>query len=178
MKVKLYTVNQLVLENIIFKPIDGNHGNIHPKSNDYVNSGVPFVMASDIENGKIKLEKIKYISNDQASKLQKGFSIKGDILLTHKATIGRVAINNLDTPFIMLTPQVTYYRVKNFNILNNIFLKYYFEGKKFQKMLANYASSGSTRDYIGILEQGNLLIEIPEIEEQKAIVAVLSSLDD
>ena len=38
------TVKELIEENVIFKPLDGNHGNIHPKSSDYVPRGVPFMI--------------------------------------------------------------------------------------------------------------------------------------
>ena len=38
---------------------------------------------------------------------------EGDILLSHKGSIGKVAlVENLKTEYIMLTPQVTYYRTK------------------------------------------------------------------
>ena len=33
---------------IIEKNQDGNHGGQHPKSNDYVEYGVPFIMAKDL----------------------------------------------------------------------------------------------------------------------------------
>ena len=60
----------------------------------------------------------------------------GDILLTHKASIGRTAIvNYFNHPYVMLTPQVTYYRVLNKDKLNNNYLKYYFDGELFQKTI-------------------------------------------
>lgn len=173
------TVSDLIQNDIIFKPLDGNHGNIHPKGTDYTETGIPFVMASDINNSKIDLKYCKFIAVEQANQLQKGFAETGDVLLTHKATIGRTAIvEEIETPYIMLTPQVTYYRVKDPEKLNNRFLKYFFDYKKFQDLLALHAGAGSTRAYIGITAQHNLPIILPNIEEQKVIAGVLSSLDD
>jgi type I restriction enzyme S subunit len=41
---------------------------------------------------------------------QKGFAIEDDVLISHKATIGRTAIvGSLETEYIVLTPQVTYF---------------------------------------------------------------------
>jgi type I restriction enzyme S subunit len=40
----LVTVRELVDQGILDKPLDGNHGNIHPKSNEYESYGIPFVM--------------------------------------------------------------------------------------------------------------------------------------
>jgi len=173
------TVGQLVEENILEKPLDGNHGEIHPKGTDFVSSGIPFVMATDVINGKVDLVNCKFISIEQANSLSKGFSITGDVLLTHKASLGRTAIvGQLKTPYIMLTPQVTYYRVKNFDKLNNKFLKHFFNSPVFQDTLVNHGDSGSTRAYIGITAQRDLPVILPKIEEQKAIASVLSSLED
>lgn len=175
----LKTVGDLVKEKIIDKPIDGNHGNIHPKGKDFVESGIPFIMASDIANNKVDLCNCKFITKEQADSLQKGFSKEGDVLLTHKATLGRTAIvKDLNTPYIMLTPQVTYYRVLNEKLLSNKFLKFYFDSTIFQGILENHGNSGSTRAYVGITAQRKLPILIPPPSEQKAIAEVLSNLDD
>ncbi|MFW6760401.1 hypothetical protein ACODTV_14455, partial [Acinetobacter pittii] len=129
-------IQGLVDQNILDKPMDGNHGEIHPTSADYVENGIPFVMATDVFDGNVYLDKSKKITKEQADTLRKGFSIEGDILLTHKATIGNVAkVPKLDTPYIMLTPQVTYYRVRDYEKLVPDFIKSSFESKKFQNEL-------------------------------------------
>lgn len=171
------TIKKAVDLGILEKPLDGNHGEIHPKGDDFVDSGVPFIMASDIKNGKVDLENCSFITNEQALNLRKGFSISGDVLLTHKATLGEVALLKTQLDFVMLTPQVTYYRVKNKKKLNNSFLKYYFESKIFQKTLFQFAG-GSTRAYIGITMQLDLPLILPALKEQKAIAAILTALDD
>lgn len=66
---KIKLVEDLMKEGIIEKPLDGNHGNIHPKSNDFVNSGIPFVMASDINNGQSDLVNCKFIDRNHADSL-------------------------------------------------------------------------------------------------------------
>lgn len=104
------TVEQLFRGGLIEKPLDGNHGNIHPKSGDFVSSGIPFVMANNLKGGNVDLESCAFIRKEQADSLQKGFSKQGDVLLTHKATIGHTAVvGAIPFEYIMLTPQVTYY---------------------------------------------------------------------
>ena len=176
---ELLTVNNLIEKKIIDKPLDGNHGEIHPKSEDYVVEGVPFIMASDIRNGTIDYTNCNFITRNQADSLRKGFAKNGDVLVTHKATIGRTAIvNYAQQPYIMLTPQVTYYRILNTKRLNNIYLKYYFDSELFQKTLHLWAGSGSTRAYLGITEQGKLPVIIPPIKKQEKIAAILSAFDE
>jgi len=127
------TIQNLVDQNIVDKPLDGNHGNIHPKSSDFVESGIPFIMANDIVNEKVKLSKCHFILFLQAEKLQKGFSKPGDVLLTHKGSVGNTAIvPKIDTQYIMLSPQVTYYRVIKKEKINNYYLFQFFQSNKFQ----------------------------------------------
>ena len=54
---ELKTVGSLIDEDAIERPIDGNHGNDHPKGNDFKLSGVPFIMASNLQNGKVSRQR-------------------------------------------------------------------------------------------------------------------------
>jgi type I restriction enzyme S subunit len=48
-------VLNLVKDGILLKPQDGNHGEIHPKSSDYVEKGIPFIMSNNIQSGNLDL---------------------------------------------------------------------------------------------------------------------------
>ncbi len=172
---KKYTVEQLIDLDMLEAPMDGNHGSIHPKASDYVITGVPFIMVNDMSNGHVDLKNCVFISEKQAGTLRKGFAKPGDVLLSHKATIGRTAIVPNDFDTIILTPQITYYRVKKG--IDNRFLKYYFDSPNFQILFNNWAGSGSTRAYLGITAQRKLPIILPELDEQIKIADILSSID-
>ena len=173
------TIGGLVNSEYLFPPKDGNHGNIHPKSSDFVEKGIPFIMASDLRYGNVDTKKCHFISKEQADNLQKGFSKEGDVLLSHKGTVGEVAIvKKINTPYLMLTPQVTYYRVKNSKKLSNKFLEKLFVSDVFQTEL-NIVSGGGTRAYIGITEQSKLRITLPhDVNEQLKIADCLNALDN
>lgn len=176
---ELLTVAQLVANKVLEKPLDGNHGEIHPKGADFVSEGVPFIMATDVIDGRVRYDSCNFITAKQADSLRKGFAKNGDVLLTHKATIGRTAIVRYDKhPYIMLTPQVTYYRIRNRQRLDNRYLRHYFDSELFQKTLHLWADSGSTRAYLGITEQQKLPIIVPPIEKQRKIAAILSAYDE
>ena len=171
------SIEQLVSDGILEKPMDGNHGNIHPKSSDFVSDGIPFVMANNIKDGSVDLRNCSFIRKAQADNLQKGFSKPGDVLLTHKATIGQVAIVGcIKTEYIMLTPQVTYYRVANTSLLDNVYLRHFFESEVFQRILQTM-SGGGTRSYIGITAQRLLPVLLPPLVEQRMIADCLSEVD-
>jgi len=147
---------------------DGNHGALHPIADDYVEDGIPFIMANNVSDGKLDIMNCKYIPKELSDNLRIGFSVNGDVLLTHKGTIGRVAlVENIKTDYIMLTPQVTYYRC--INGIYNKFLRYAFEADYFQTQLQIIASKGSTRNYIGLIAQKETFLLFPPIDEQKLV---------
>lgn len=169
-----FTIGELIESSYILQVQDGNHGEIHPKSSDYVDDGIPFIMANTLSKGKVLFEKTKKLPEELAEKLRIGFSKSGDVLLSHKGTVGEVAIvpEKLKWPYLMLTPQVTYYRVNNSKILSK-FLFYVFSSSYFQSQLERL-SSQSTRAYVGITSQKSLKILLPDtIEKQDMIIKVL-----
>ena len=172
-------VEELVASGAIAKPLDGNHGAIHPKTLDFVPVGVPFIMASDLEAGRVNLDSCSFISEDQANTLRKGFARTGDVLISHKATIGRTAIvQESKYERIILTPQVTYYRILDSTQINAEYLKFYFDSPGFQHLLSVWAGAGSTRAYLGITAQMKLPIVCPPIDTQDAIAKVVRPLND
>src|SRR5690606_24305725 len=131
---------------------DGNHGEKHPVSDDYVESGIPFIMARDISDGYLDLKGCKFIKKEQADSLRTGFAKPGDVLLTHKGTVGSVALvpPHVDD-YVMLSPQVTYYRL-NLKKINNRYFLYALREPGFQARLVS-VSAQSTRPYVSITAQ-------------------------
>jgi type I restriction enzyme S subunit len=86
---------------------DGNHGSNHPKSSEFEKTGTPFLMARDIQNGKVLWAGASRLPSATLSRLRVGFAKRGDVLFTHKASIGKTAISDREC---ILSPQVTYYR--------------------------------------------------------------------
>ena len=170
------SIGKLLEEGIIQAVQDGNHGEKHPKTSDYVEEGIPFIMANNLNLGFVDVDSASKISEEQANSLRIGFAKTGDVLLTHKGTIGNTAIVQQVEPFIMLTPQVTYYRVDE-SRLNNSYLLYCFRDIRFQKVIKSLAQQ-STRPYIGITAQRNLEINYRDIDEQKRIVESIKPYDD
>lgn len=170
-------IGDLEAEGIIEDVQDGNHGERHPKSSDYVASGVPFIMAKDIINNRLDLKNCCFITREHADSLRIGFARPGDVLLTHKATMGRVAVVPEGYDYVMLTPQVTYYRIRDKEKLDALFLKYAFLAPRFQHQL-NASSDQSTRKFIGITAQRDLWFPLPPPTVQAQIAEILGTLDD
>ncbi len=160
------SVDALVKAGVLERPMDGNHGEIHPKKADFVECGVPFIMASDLMGGVVEQQSCNFISKKQADGLRKGFAIDGDILLSHKGTIGRTAILSTELDYVMLTPQVTFYRVLDQSQLSPEFLYFAFQSASFKREMGLAAGDGATRAYIGITKQLDLHLSYPSLTAQ------------
>ena len=155
---------------------DGNHGGSHPKSSQFTESGIPFVMGKDVTQNRVDLENCNFLPKDLADSLRIGFAHSGDVLLTHKGTVGHVAVVPPVKDYVMLTPQVTYYRVNPEEIYNR-YLQYAFLEPQFQHELGSY-SAQSTRPYVSISAQKNLSLALPDLPTQRKIAGILSAYDD
>jgi type I restriction enzyme S subunit len=137
---------------------------------------IPFLMARNFQDGRVDLSGACKIPKLLGDSLRIGFARTGDVLLTHKGSIGLVAIVPDVPDYVMLTPQVTYYRT-NPNKLVNSYLKYAFQAPFFHDQLNSF-SAQSTRPYIGITAQRELLLDVPPVPMQRQIAGILSTYDD
>lgn len=171
------TIRSLINDGLLAPPQDGNHGEKHPKAADYVEEGVPFVMAADLQDGVVNFVECKKLREDDARQLRIGFAQNGDVLLSHKGTLGAVArLHDIPAPFAMLTPQVTYYRVIESTRLIPDWLYFAFRTSSFQRLLLQHGRQ-STRAYIGITAQQGLEIPFCGYEDQAVLLARLSSIE-
>jgi len=172
------TIGDLLEKEVIIKVQDGNHGEIHPKSADYEDEGIPFIMANTLIDGEIDFNKSKKLPQSITDKLRIGFSYPNDILLSHKGTVGEVAIvpDKIDYPYLMLTPQVTLYRIDE-SKLKHKFLYYVFNSSYFQNQILRL-STQSTRAYVGITSQRGFKLAIPDsLVDQEKIIEVLFGIE-
>ena len=162
------SVGDLLNDGQILAIQDGNHGEIHPKSRDFSDKGIPFVTANMLSTGKLVTDGANHLGHEWINRLRIGFSKPGDVLLTHKGSIGFSTIVGDDNPNLILSPQVTYYRLNLDHVLPE-YLQAYFCSSYFQNMLQRF-SKQSTRDYIGITRQKNLKVSIPPLAHSQRIL--------
>lgn len=169
------TVKEAVKQGYIARPLDGNHGEKHPKGEDYVSEGVPFLMAQDLKDKRVDFNNCHFITEKQASTLKKGWAQTGDVLITHKGTIGRVAIvQSSEYEKMLLTPQITYYRC--LNGIDNEYLAAYFTTRFFVEQL-DRLTTGATRACVTITQQENLELIFPPIPMQREFVKFVNQSD-
>mgnify|MGYP000628029890 CR=1 FL=1 len=170
-------IQELLDNKVILKVQDGNHGSLYPKTSEFVDNGVPLVAASHINLfGKINFGACPKLTKERASSLRIKPAQGGDVLLTHNATVGRVAVIPDLWDEVVVSTSTTYYRVDSSFLFNN-YLYYYFQSPVFSEQLKRIMGQ-TTRNQVPITAQKELLITLPIYQEQKKIAAILTSVDD
>ena len=169
-------IQQLLDNRAIISHLDGNHGTLYPRSQEFVSVGVPYITANDFSTGKVDTITCKKLTPERASQFKKGVAINGDVLFAHNATVGPVALLKTTEPFVILSTTATYFRTNN-SILLNTFLKTVLEAPYFVKQYTPIMKQ-TTRNQVPLLTQRKLNIAFPSITEQTKIAEFLSKVDE
>ena len=169
-------IQKLLDDKSIISHLDGNHGALYPRSEEFTKEGVPYVTANDFINGKVDLKKCKCLPVERASQFKKGIAHNGDVLFAHNATVGPVALLETDLEYVVLSTTATYYRCDN-NTLINKYLKVYLTSNDFVRQYSRVMSQ-STRNQVPITTQRLFYINLPDKPEQQKIAAFLTAVDN
>lgn len=170
------TIQNLYELNVIIDYADGNHGSLYPRSAEFGDSGVTFVTARDMARGRVAWHTCAKLNETRASQLTKGWAKGGDVLLTHNATVGRVARVEPDVGRFLLGTSVTFYRL-NADVLDPDFFFRVLESPLWQVQLEAVMAQ-TTRNQVSIQKQAFFRVVVPPIGEQRRIVSKVDELMD
>ena len=151
---------------------DGNHSSNYPKASEMVEQGVPFLRAGNIQNGGISDNNLKFITPEKHIILKKGHLKKGDVLITNRGDIGKIAIVPKKFEGANLNSQIAWLRPDE-RLLSSYL--YYFLKVTCSKSSFKSLQTGTALQQLTIREIKKLDILLPSLEEQKKIVVKLDS---
>lgn len=156
--------------------LDGNHGGLYPKTDEFINEGVPYISANCFLNGRVDFTKCKHLSMERSLQFRKGVAKNGDILFAHNATVGPVAFLETDLDFVILSTTATYYRLDN-KTIDAKYWMFFLSSPTFKNQYEKVMGQ-STRNQVPITMQRSFYTVLPAYEEQKAISDVLNTTDN
>jgi type I restriction enzyme S subunit len=172
---RVETIGRLIEERFIVGHLDGNHGELYPRSHEFKPHGVPYIGANDFDEDFVSFERCKFLTKERAAQFRKGVAKDGDVLFAHNATVGPVALLRTKEPFVILSTTATYFRC-NPEKLSNSYLKGALQSDRFVKQYQAVMAQ-STRFQVPITAQRKLSLVIPPPDEQRAIAGALSDVD-
>ena len=170
------TIEELIASGAIVAHKDGNYGSSYPRVEEFGAEGVPFLTAKSLREGYVDIAAAPRLGDARAEELTFGFVQTDDVLLSHNATIGRVAVVPQHKGRLLVGTSLTYFRLNPQKLLPR-YLAVYFAGVDFQNQLVAVMSH-STRNQVPVTAQRKLHVVVPPLAEQKAIASILGALDD
>ena len=156
-----------VRANDILDVRDGTHDT--PK---YVVKGVPLVTSKNLDNGKLNLSNIKYISKNDSEKINLRSKVNlNDILFAMIGTIGNPVIIKKDIE--MSIKNIGLFKSYRENAINMDYIYYLL--LYMQDILKQQVSSG-VQKFVSLKELRRLMMPLPPLAEQKRIVEKLDKL--
>jgi type I restriction enzyme, S subunit len=169
---------QALQHNGILLVEDGNHGESRPRPDEFNDNGTPFIRAADMQGGRIHFASASRITSAALARIRKGIGCPGDILLSHKGTVGKLAFAPSPCEPFVCSPQTTFWRVLDESVLDRRFLYFFMRSRLFSEQLDAVKGETDMADYVSLTAQRRLRIPLPELGLQRSIAAILGALED
>jgi type I restriction enzyme S subunit len=140
--------------------------------------GLRVLRVADIEQGRVACRGEDFVSVDFLGAMGSKVSKPGDVLLTTKGTVGRVAVVTQSLEPVVYSPQLCYFRVQDRTQIDPRYLGYWFRSPAFSQQSALHANNTDMAAYINLRDVGSLRIDLPCIDRQSEVVTVLGAFDD
>ena len=145
----------------------------------FVESGIPVLNGSNVDGIKLCEDSFRYITKEKADTLGRANASRGDIVITHRGTLGQIAYIPLSSQFDRYVISQSQFRMKCNSKAIPEYVVYYFHSREGRHQIL------SNKSQVGVPALGrptstfqNLTIPLPTIKQQMKIVATLSCLDD
>lgn len=156
---------------------DGNYSSKYPKSSEFLKSGIPFISASDIKNGRIVPGGFKFISKEQHNVLRKGHLLENDVLIVSRGNgVGQVSLVDKQFQGCNINAQLVLLRVDE-KLIHSKYLYYLLCSKEYFNLIKEFCS-GSAQPQLTITNINEITLKLPQYNIQVKIAEILSSLDD
>ncbi len=157
---------------------DGNHGEYRPRRDEFGNGPWAFIRAANMDTGRVLFESAQKINDAAFDRIRKGIGQGGDVIFSHKGTVGKLAFVPLDAPPFVCSPQTTFWRTLDQARLDRRFLYYFMQSHAFKVQWSARKGETDMADYVSLTAQRQFSVTMPPVDEQRAVAAVLASLDD
>lgn len=159
--------------------IDGDRGSNYPNLNDFKSDGYClFLTAKNVTKNGFSFNECQFITKEKDNQLRKGKLIRNDIVITTRGSVGNISHYDYSIPFenVRLNSGMAIIRDGK-GIYDKVFLYQYLKSRLFQSQLENI-SFGSAQPQLTIKELLKTKLPILQLQEQKKISSILTSVDE
>lgn len=149
------------------------------KKECYVENGIPILNGSNLQGFKLQEDSFGYLTIEKANSLKKCNASRGDVIVTHRGTLGQIVYIPEDSKFdrYVISQSQFRFRCKK-ELIDTPFLVYFFHTAFGQhKILANASQVGVPALARATSTFRQIELDVPPLEDQRRIANILSSLD-
>lgn len=157
---------------------DGNHGEYRPRPQEFNETGTAFIRAADMGEGVLKFSSAQRINEAARARIRKGVGAPLDAIISHKGTVGKVAFVPAESPHFVCSPQTTFWRSLDHQVIDPRYLYNYLRSEPFISQLRAIEHESDMAAYVSLTQQRRLSVTVPPIAVQRSIAGLLGALDD
>lgn len=143
----------------------------------FVDDGIPVLNGANLNGFVLKEDIFRYVTEEKADSLGRANAYRGDIVITHRGTLGQIAFIPQDSKYERYVISQSQFRVRcNEKVLPE-YLVYYFHTRIGQhKLLSNASQVGVPALARASTTFQTIEIEVPNISIQQKIVDLLETI--
>lgn len=165
------------IEQTSIEIIDGDRGKNYPKNNELTNSGYClFLSAANVTKNGLQFSNNSFITKEKDALLRKGKLMPKDIVLTTRGTVGNVGFYSDDVPYPNMRINSGMVIIRPGEDFDTMFLYQYLRSCYFRAQITQF-QSGSAQPQLPISTLQKMKVIKPDIDAQRRISSILSSLD-
>lgn len=171
---KEYKISE-VIEEIAMGPFGSNI-----KVDNFIDFGIPVLNGSNLQGFKLNEDSFNYVSEEKADSLGRANAFRGDVVITHRGTLGQIVYIPLDSKYERYVISQSQFRLRlNQNIIRPDFFVYFFHTRIGQhRILMNASQVGVPALARPTSTFREISIPVPPMEIQNRAMTMLLSLDD
>ena len=143
----------------------------------FVDSGVPVLNGSNLEGFSLSEKTFRYVTRKKADSLNKANAHRGDIVITHRGTLGQIVFIPQDSKYDRYVISQSQFRVRCNDKVLPEYLVYYFHTPIGQhKLLSNASQVGVPALARPSSTFQQIEVVLPELSIQKCVVEIISTI--
>ena len=143
----------------------------------FVDSGVPVLNGSNLEGFSLSEKAFRFVTKEKADSLNKANAHRGDIVITHRGTLGQIAFIPQDSRYDRYVISQSQFRVRCNDKVLPEYLVYYFHTPIGQhKLLSNASQVGVPALARPSSTFQQIEVVLPELSIQKCVVEIISTI--
>ena len=171
---KEYKISDII-EEIAMGPFGSNI-----KVDNFIDFGIPVLNGSNLQGFKLNEDSFNYVSEEKAESLGRANAFRGDVVITHRGTLGQIVYIPLDSKYERYVISQSQFRLKlNQDLIRPDFLVYFFHTRIGQhRILMNASQVGVPALARPTSTFKEVSIPVPPMEIQNKIMSILLSLNN